>query len=215
MIKIIKGNQIVIIIIAIMLVTVGYLNYNIDEGNSLQTIAEASDNGKTEGIGDAKLVSSTALENSEYTYTQALVENDESNNQIENKVENDKYEATLTNSEESKDYFTNSKLERETMYSQMLETYKNMLENPSVTTEQKAIATKEITNITNTKNAIMIAENLIQNKGFKNVVIFVNNGSVNVVVNSDKLSTEQVSQIQNIISRELEAEISNIHISNK
>lgn len=215
MIKVIKGNQIVIIIIAIMLVTVGYLNYNIDDDNSLQTIAEASDNTKTEGIGDAKLVSSMPIENNEFTYTQALVENDESNIQSENNAEKDKYETTLTNSEESKDYFTNSKLERETMYSQMLETYKNMVENSAVTAEQKAIATQEITNITNTKNAIMIAENLIQTKGFKNVVIFVNNGSVNVVVNSEKLSTEQVAQIQNIISRELGAEIPNIHISNK
>lgn len=38
---------------------------------------------------------------------------------------------------------------------------------------QKSIATQEITKIINTKNAIMISENLIGTKGFNNCVILV------------------------------------------
>ena len=58
----------------------------------------------------------------------------------------------------------------------------------------------------------MICENLITTKGFENVVIFVNGDSVNVVVKSNKLEQEQVAQIQNIITREINTEIENIHI---
>ena len=61
----------------------------------------------------------------------------------------------------------------------------------------------------------MISENLIKNKGFDNVIILVNNGKVSVVVKSEKLASEQISQIQNIVQRELNIEISNISISNK
>ena len=61
----------------------------------------------------------------------------------------------------------------------------------------------------------MIAENLIKNKGFENVVILINNDVVNVVVKSSSLSQEQISKIQNIISRELYIEVSNINIGNK
>lgn len=227
MIKVIKGNQIIIIVIAVMLVTVGYLNYNIDDMNSNDIIATSSDiTNQEEHMGDAKLVNSEVAVDNEFSYTEALVDNiEEPVNKTEEKTENvitntqEKNETVVTNAQENKekseDYFTNSKLERDAMYSQMIETYKNMLESSSVTAEQKAIATQEISNITNTKNSIMIAENLIQTKGFKNVVVFVNNESVNVVVGADELTAEQVAQLQNIISRELTAEVANIHISNK
>ena len=81
---------------------------------------------------------------------------------------------------------------------------------------QKSIATEEITKINNNKNAIMICENLILSKDFEECVILVNDQSVNIIVHVEGgLNTERVSQIQNIISRELSTEIDNIHISEK
>ena len=61
----------------------------------------------------------------------------------------------------------------------------------------------------------MICENLIKTKGIEDLVIFVNDKSISVVVRKDKLEQEQIAQIQNIIAREMEAELENIHISNK
>ena len=61
----------------------------------------------------------------------------------------------------------------------------------------------------------MIAENLIKNKGFKDVVIFVNNDSISVVVRAEKLQESDIAQIQSIVKRELNAKVENIHISNK
>ena len=49
----------------------------------------------------------------------------------------------------------------------MLESYQKILDNSSVSSEQKAIATQEISKINNQKNAIMIAENLIKIKVLK------------------------------------------------
>ena len=73
----------------------------------------------------------------------------------------------------------------------------------------------EIIRINNEKNAIMIIENLIISKGFSDVVVFINESSVNVVVKADSLSTDQVAQIQNIVSRELNTQVEDIHISCK
>ena len=97
----------------------------------------------------------------------------------------------------------------------MLETYQKILENNSISQEQKGISEQEIAKINQTKNAIMIAENLISTKGFENSVIFVNDTSVSVIVKAEKLEQEQIAQIQNIVSRELKVELENIHISNK
>ena len=59
------------------------------------------------------------------------------------------------------------------------------------------------------------SENLIKNKGFQDLIIFINGDSISIIVKAKELKEEQIAQIQNIISRELKGEIENIHISNK
>lgn len=115
----------------------------------------------------------------------------------------------------SDDYFSTSKLERDTMYSQMLETYEKVLNSNNSLETQKQSATDEIKKINDTKNSIMICENLIKTKGFENSVIFVNGDSVSIVVKDEQLTTEKVAQIQNIVSREMNTKVENIHISSK
>ena len=205
--KVIKKNQIVIFVIALMLITAGYLNF-IDtkklDSENIQT--------STESIGDAKLVSSNALVEND-----SLQGNDES--VVDKNKENilDAISNYATNTEETLDdeYFTSTKLERDKMYSQIIESYQKMIDANTITAEQKAIAQNEITKINNKKNAIMIAENLLKTKGFYNNVILVNNESVNVIIDKNNPSHEEIAQVQNIISRELETKIENIHISNK
>ena len=72
-----------------------------------------------------------------------------------------------------------------------------------------------ITSINNTKNAIMISENLIKTKGFEECLIYVNDNSINIVVNKNELTKEDTAQIQNIIAREMNAKLENIHITTK
>ena len=101
------------------------------------------------------------------------------------------------------------------MYSQMLETYEKVLNSSNSLETQKQTATQEITKINQTKNSIMICENLIKTKGFENVIIFVNGESISVIVGIGELKQEEVAQIQNIVARELICKVENIHISTK
>ena len=122
----------------------------------------------------------------------------------------------MLSSDSVTDYFVSSKLERDTNYADMISTYTKILEDNSVSETQKNNAMKEITRITNTKNAISVCENILSTKGFDNFVVLVNNNSVNVVVKlKDKLTKEKVAQIQNIVSRELNSKIEDIHITEK
>ena len=122
---------------------------------------------------------------------------------------------TNANSSSNTEYFTTSKLERDTMYSQMIETYEKILNSSNALETQKQSATEEITKINNTKNSIMICENLIGTKGFTNNVIFVNGDSITAIIGATELKQEEVAQIQNIIAREMNASIENIHIAIK
>ena len=213
--KLLKKNQVIIYVIVLMLMTVAYLNYTTQtEEQSVETSMqmEARDDSNTSNIGDATLLSSNDVSTDHET------DNDISNTNSTNIVENEiTTNTTQTNSiaTSTDDYFTKSKLERDTMYSQMLETYENVLNSTNSLETQKQSATDEIKKINDTKNSIMICENLIQTKGFENNVIFVNGDSISVVIRSDEMTQEEVAQVQNIISREMKAEIENIHISTK
>ena len=221
--KIMKGllkkNQVIIYVIALMLVTAGYLNYttNTAEQVSAQTAMEmeANDDMQIADIGDATLVNSEPVNANEIdTNSTENTTQDTNMTQDANTVENNtvaQTTATVTTDE----YFTKSKLERDAMYSQMIESYENVLNSSNSLETQKQSATEEIKKINDTKNSIMICENLISTKGFTNNIIFVNGNSVSVIIGIEELQQEQVAQIQNIISRELHAEIENIHISTK
>lgn len=249
--KIMKKNQVVILALALMLMTAGYMNYTNNHENENTLLA---------ALGDAQLVSTNVVEENELSNgTENQVANEiENTNQVvnenisnaeidtnqeenvtqenasneveQNQVVQETSETTenqgtanesnkeqtvqeVNNQAESNDYFTRSKLERETMYSQMLETYTRILENEKISADQKDIAENEIKNINDTKNAIMIVENLFETKGFENAIVLVNSPSVNVVIKGEELNTEQVAQIQNIVQRELKTDIENIHIT--
>lgn len=191
-----KKGSVIIYVLALMLVTAGYWSYISNETKTIETVSMSSNNesdeevNRDEHLGDATLVTSNdVVDEDENTETVTTAEND--------------------------GYFQESKLARDTMYSQTLETYHGILNNSNVSEEQKAIVTQEITKLNKEKNAIMICENLISTKGFTNCVIFVNVDSVSIIVESDELKTDEIAQIQNIISRELGTDVENIHIMTK
>lgn len=188
-------KQISLGLTAVLFIFLGVANYNSsisDEYGSFfeendTTIEVASRNVPDENLGDVELVSSTP----------AIVENDDL---AEPEVD---------------DYFKKTSLERDKMYSETIEVYQNLINNDKTPESQKAIAAKELTDLTSRKNSIMIAENLIKNKGVEDVVILENTGRINVIVKTSLLNKETVSQIQNIIQKELNVDISNISISEK
>ncbi len=217
--KVLKRNQLIILVVSLMLITAGYLNFTTNQENvATSTIADRSD----AAIGDAEFVSTIPHEEN-VQEENTLVENNNVTEESCDKQDNNvvetntaEVETKATPQDNSEDYyFTTSKLERNNMYSELLETYQEIYNNANATAEAKTDAITKINSINNTKNAIMIAENLILAKGFKDAVIFVNEGSVSVVVKTDELKQEEVAQIQNIVARELNVGAEIIHISNK
>lgn len=239
--KVIKRNQIIIFVGALMLIVAGYLNFS-DNGlpiNNLVPTSTLADAEEMASIGDAKLVSANVVDGEQENEIQDIVNNNDLNDSVietnteadiknndknvsENITESSTTETSSNNIESvnkdkqlNNNYFTQSRLDRDTMYSQTLDTYQKIIENESISVDQKAIAQKEISKINEQKNSIMIAENLIKVKGFEDLIIFVNGENVSVIVKSDKLEEKEIAQIQNIVTRELGVKIENINISNK
>ena len=209
--SIFKKNQVIISVIAIMLIAAGYMSYKTNNENVMKT-SLLMDEEEYAGLGDAQLVSSEAVSNN-----MENVQENETTSENMNSVNSDENVEVVDTvaKEKISSYFTESRLERDKMYSQMLESYQKILENNQISDTQREIAQQEVKKINDIRNALMISENLIKNKGFEDIIIFVNGNSVNVVIKAKDLEKEQIAQIQNIVMRELEEDIENIHISCK
>ena len=214
-----------LVAVAVMLIGIGYANFSGSENNDIQNqvIQTASEYGNN--LGDVQLVNSeaTSLVENDNTVNNSNTQASNSNStEIENNVEETNSETETTSTSESSnntststtEYFTELKLDRDNIYSQKLEAYQQIVDSTAISSEQKAIAIQEIEKITDEQNSISVAEELIKLKGFENVVIYVNNNSVTVIVRSANLSSDQVAQIQNIVTIQLYVSVSNISISN-
>ena len=176
-------------------------------------------------IGDATLVNANEVTNEEVkgNVTNNIIDNTQ-NADMQNTIQSNTEAADTSSnvedvqentSQTNSNYFTQSKIDRDNMYSQMLENYQKILETDNLEADEKTIAQEEIKKINDEKNAIMIAENLIKTKGFEDVILFVNNGNVSAIIKTDKLDENEVAQIQNIITRELQVEVTKINVSSK
>lgn len=186
--KVIKKNQILVVAVSLMLVVAGYLNYQYDP-NSVYDVELTGV--IDEDLGDAVFVSGDNIETNIGTL-QEVVE-----------------------SSSSEEYFIQSKIDRTNSYAEQIEIYEKMIENPAIEEKQKNFAQEQIQKINRERDAIIISENLIKLKGFKSALILVNEGSINVVLEEENLSSAEVAQIQNIIMHEFGAQTENIHITVK
>ena len=189
-VSVIKKNQILASMVILMLIVAGYLNYTYDptKDYNQELTGVMSSN-----LGDTYLVDSSSVSTNI--------------DDVINKVE---ASTKVTTAEE---YFANTRIERDNSFAEQLENYQKIISNSAIEDSQKEFARNEITRINNTKNAIVIAENLIKLKGFKDGVIMVNGDSVNVVVLDDDLEENEVAQIQNIVMNELNVKLENLHIN--
>ena len=189
-VSVIKKNQILASMVVLMLIVAGYLNYTYDPTKDYETELTGV---MSNNLGDAYLVDSSSI-----------------NTNIDDIEQSIEASAKVATAEE---YFANSRIERDNVFDEQIENYEEILENSNIKSEEKSFAQTEISRINNTKNAIVIAENLIKLKGFKDAIILVNEDSVNVIVMAENLNDKEVFQIQNIVINELKINLDNLHIS--
>ncbi|AAM24514.1 stage III sporulation protein AH [Caldanaerobacter subterraneus subsp. tengcongensis MB4] len=108
--------------------------------------------------------------------------------------------------------FTAYREEREINRSRSIDALKEIVENKNTSQATRDEAQKQIIKLTEITNQEMIIENLIKAKGFQDAVVMIDNGIVNVIVQADKLSEEEVAQIVEIVSRQTGVSLDNIKI---
>ena len=110
--------------------------------------------------------------------------------------ENTEEISTIENTE---DYFALSVINRERVRDEALEMLQDLTSSDAVDAVAKADAYNEMTRIANEITGEGNIESLVKAKGFNNCVAVISGDGVNVVVESDGLTINQVAQIKEIV----------------
>ena len=86
------------------------------------------------------------------------------------------------------------------------------MDNPNSDENKRAEAQDQLLQLTQIMEKELGVEGLIKAKGFDDVIVMLQENSVNVVVDKKDLSSEEVAQILDIVRRETGQEAENIKI---
>jgi len=217
-----KKNQIIITTLAIMIAVAGFLNYS-SKGNGKAKSSLSDSALATKEAADVADISDEDI----YAKTQNVIaQTNESTGEslsedIEETIESldndpDDTNVVAENTQETSDSTpgeavlanTNAvasiadlKLTREQARSKNKETLNEIVNNASLSDEQKQNAVNEMVNLTDISEKEAATEILLQAKGFNDVVVNIENNSVDVIVNVSELTDANRAQIEDIVKR--------------
>ena len=127
---------------------------------------------------------------------------------VDNKTESNATETAV----KPEDYFATAKADREKVREEAIEEVEEILKSQKLTENDKKSALATIEKITkNTANEINI-ENLLKAKGFPKALAIISDDEINVIVESDGLTTANTLQIQDIVTNQTKISLSKIKI---
>ena len=198
-----KRNQIIITALVIMVGVAGYLNFT---DNSVKETLSWQKNQK-EKVNTATNASVAEKTEEELT-EQELAEVDVTSEQEDEKVG----EAVLTNAK-GNNIFYSIKLEREQTRAENKEIFNEIINNANATEDQKNDAINSIMEIADFAEKENAAETLLSAKGFDGAVVSMEKDNVDVVINKKELTEQEITQIEDIVTRKTGVAMDKIVIS--
>lgn len=127
--------------------------------------------------------------------------------------ENDSAQQNVTASKIANDYFVQAQMDKEQSRSKSNESLKAITNDINASDEIKADAHEKMMAMTEVSEKEMRIETLVNKMGFEETfVLFADNGSIDIVIKAPSLSTSQTAQITDIVTRQADVEVADIHI---
>lgn len=112
------------------------------------------------------------------------------------------------------DYFVVNRAEKERTRDEQKEMLQNILNNKNVSKEAKTKAETELIRVTRNAEKEMIIEGVLKGKGFVDVLAFINDDKIDIVVKDDtNLLPSQQAMILDVVTRETGVSAENIKIN--
>lgn len=206
--NIFKKNQVIIAALAIMIIVAGYLNFTRDkvenQGDKNTAVSPATMDAQADGDLDiAGDPDSVVSDNNDVVDANSETSGDKTKTG----------EAVLANNTISADFFVSNKLQREQVRAANESTLQEIIDNANVSDKQKQAAIDAMIELTAIKDKENATETLLEAKGFPDTLVTITDGSVEVVVNANQLTEQQMAQIEDVVKRKTGISAKNIVIS--
>lgn len=215
--RLFRKNQIIITSLAIMIVIAGYLNFTADQTKPVKQEAAAE---TAEKIREENIQAEEAAAGAEADITSfpdedlASVSAEAESTADTETPEGEKVgEAVLTSSASAGAFSASAKLNREQVRSKNEASLLEIINNTGISEDMKADAIASMNRMTDRAEKELDAELLLEAKGFKDSVVSINDDSVDVIVGAAEITDEQKAQIEDIVTRKTERDVSDIVIT--
>ena len=203
--KLFKKNQLVIGALAVLLGVAGYINFG---GNQLD-LANSDAKNKATGSEAAFAENQYDLAAGEVTMDEVVDEEHIELNSDEDSIG----EAVLTSADNTGVSMVNIKLNREQTRSKTKEYYLDIMNSDGMDEAAVQSATDAYIKMTEDMELETEAETMLLAKGFSDVMVTINDDSVDVVIGQDNLSDEEKAQIEDVVVRKTGCTIDMLTIS--
>lgn len=215
--RLFRKNQIIITSLAIMIVIAGYLNFTADQTKPVKQEAAAE---TAEKIQEENIQAEEAAAGAEADITSfpdedlaSVSAEAESTADTETPEGENVGEAVLTSSASAGAFSASAKLNREQVRSKNEASLLEIINNTDISEDMKADAIASMNRMTDRAEKELDAELLLEAKGFKDSVVSINDDSVDVIVGAAEITDEQKAQIEDIVTRKTERNVSDIVIT--
>lgn len=215
--RLFRKNQIIITSLAIMIVIAGYLNFTADQTKPVKQEATAE---TAEKIREENIQAEEAAAGAEADITSfpdedlaSVSAEAESTADTETPEGENVGEAVLTSSASAGAFSASAKLNREQVRSKNEASLLEIINNTDISEDMKADAIASMNRMTDRAEKELDAELLLEAKGFKDSVVSINDDSVDVIVGAAEITDEQKAQIEDIVTRKTERNVSDIVIT--
>lgn len=213
-------KPIIIMILIVLLVFTGYINHNFTQRSNSRV---SSDYQRYEEMEMAK-----HYEEDDINLVEALSKGEadddiEIMDTIEDSLDtiDEGINKTITEnisqevSQQSKNYFVEQRLSRDKLRASLIDRISDIINNESTNEEVRAEAQKKIMNIGDLSEKELRMEGLIKSKGFPEVITFLTDDSLKVIVAVEDLTEQDVVKILDIAMGETDLDAASIKIMKK
>ena len=215
--RLFRKNQIIITSLAIMIVIAGYLNFTADQTKPVkqEAAAETAEKIREENIQAEEAAACAEADITSFPDEDLASVSAEAESTADTETpEGEKVgEAVLTSSASAGAFSASAKLNREQVRSKNEASLLEIINNTDISEDMKADAIASMNRMTDRAEKELDAELLLEAKGFKDSVVSINDDSVDVIVGAAEITDEQKAQIEDIVTRKTERNVSDIVIT--
>ena len=199
---VIKRNQVVVTALAMMIAAAGYLNFQESRSSEgKRTALQLTEEGDVTALVDYSALPDDAADSTETDPITAETTGDGAAVYVS------------AHSENASAYFAEAKLNREQSRAKEKDILTEMLNNQNITEEQKNKCAESMLTLQERIEKESAAEAMLQSKGFSEVYVRMDDETVDVVVNRESLTEQELAQIEDIVQRKTGMAADKIRIS--